>query len=330
METNDLSPPEPVGDPPSPPPAVPAEREPRRPRIWPCFLLPPLALVLAIVLQGVLAGGIVAWLMSNGTAGGDLQVRLMDVLTSPPGFLAILLSGQLAFAGATLAAAALSPVPMKQRLGFNPLKNPVRTSTIMALGSLAPLTVCFVLVHLMVVYMPWLPTDDTFLNFFEKITPFWGVLFVILVALSPGFVEEMLFRGYIQQRLLQRWSPAWAIGVTSVMFGLVHLAPHTVVLATVLGVWLGYIAYRTGSIVPTIVCHAFVNGAVNLWRLVVKFSGMPEVAQNIAVGIFVVVGLWFFVVACRMLADYPRAEPAEPPRDDQPPMAEPIAVGSDL
>ncbi|MCA9238851.1 MAG: CPBP family intramembrane metalloprotease, partial [Planctomycetales bacterium] len=146
----------------------------------------------------------------------------------------------------------------------------------------------------------------------DKVTPLWGLLFVLLIALSPGFVEELLFRGYIQGRLLQRWRPAWAIGVTSVLFGLVHVAPHTVVLATVLGVWLGIVAWRTGSIVPTIVCHAFVNGSVNAWRLIVKFSGMSETVQYIGVGLFVAVGLVFFVIACRMLAANPQANEETP------------------
>ncbi|MCA9239379.1 MAG: hypothetical protein KDA37_04230, partial [Planctomycetales bacterium] len=112
---NDDNPNQAASDDPPFPGLAPSEDEaqPARPRIWPCFLLPLLGLILAVVFQGMLAGAMAATLVAQGTPGNELQTRLMELLLSPPGFLAILMCGQMAFAIPTLAAAALSPVPMK-------------------------------------------------------------------------------------------------------------------------------------------------------------------------------------------------------------------------
>ena len=80
-----------------------------------------------------------------------------------------------------------------------------------------------------------------------------------------------------------------------------------------LGVWFGVIAWRVGSIVPTIVCHAFINGGVNAWRLVVKFAELSETVQLVSTAFFLIVGVVCFVLSCRMLAEYPTPKVAVQP-----------------
>jgi membrane protease YdiL (CAAX protease family) len=60
---------------------------------------------------------------------------------------------------------------------------------------------------------------------YERMTPVVAVPFVLFIAAFPGFNEELLFRGYIQRRLLARWSPWLAISVTSALFALMHVMP---------------------------------------------------------------------------------------------------------
>ena len=129
-----------------------------------------------------------------------------------------------------------------------------------------------------------------------------GILFVFCIAIFPGIGEELLFRGYVQKRLLQRWSPAWAIGVTSAIFAVVHIQPHTVVAAFPLGIWLGFLAWKCGSIGPSILCHAFINGLINAWRVVVKFGDVPEGVQTVVEGFCVLVGLVCSVLLLRQVS----------------------------
>ena len=140
-------------------------------------------------------------------------------------------------------------------------------------------------------------------------TPGWGVIFVLLIAFLPGFIEETMFRGYIQQRFMTRWSPWKAIGVTSVLFALVHVTPHGMAVALPLGVWFGYIAWKCGSIGPCIACHAFVNGGLNTWRLIAKFGELSEQTQYIVSGVLVAIGFVAFIMACRLFASYETTAP---------------------
>jgi membrane protease YdiL (CAAX protease family) len=84
---------------------------------------------------------------------------------------------------------------------------------------------------------------------------------LLLVAVLPGIVEELMFRGYLQTRLIQRWSPAAAIVVSALIFSLAHLDPLHVCGVLPLGLWLGLIAWRSESVWPAMICHA-VNNAV--------------------------------------------------------------------
>lgn len=280
------------------------------PRIWPVLVIPFAAVFLAIVFQVILAGVIVARLLARGVETSELPTELIESVTSPGMFLITIATGQIAFGGMALLAAYLSPEPMKQRFGFNSVRNPSKTYGLCMLGSIAPLAIALVCVLLVAKVIP---PDKSFELLFEKLTPLWGIAFILMIAFPPGFFEEMLFRGYIQQRLLKRWSPWRAILVTSILFAIVHITPHGMAVAFPLGVWLGFIAWRTKSIGPSIACHAFVNGGLNIWRLVVKFGELSETVQRATHVIFVLIGTVCFVLACRMLMSYAndaRSDPA--------------------
>jgi membrane protease YdiL (CAAX protease family) len=277
-----------------------------RPRIWPIFVVWLLGLVLAVVLQGIVAGAVAAMMLASGVNKQELSSQIQEWATSSSGFLTILACGQVGFAVPTIVAALLSPDPFRRRLGLVSLHKPVPVSVIMALGSLLPLTVSIGLAHLI---LRFIPADDSVGKFFEQLTLPWGVVFVVVIALAPGFCEEMLFRGYIQHRLLERWRPAWAISVATLLFTVSHVMPHAMAVALPLGMWFGVVAWRVRSIIPTIVCHAFVNGGVNAWRLVVKFGELSETAQLVGNALFVSVGAVCFVLACRTLAEHPTPMP---------------------
>jgi uncharacterized protein len=73
-----------------------------------------------------------------------------------------------------------------------------------------------------------------------------------------------VFRGYIQRRLLARWSPAVAIGVSTLLFAILHVDSLQHIIAVVpLGLVTGLLAYRTQSVKAGMLVHAIHNaGAV--------------------------------------------------------------------
>jgi membrane protease YdiL (CAAX protease family) len=132
------------------------------------------------------------------------------------------------------------------------------------IGALVPLAVG---VTLAVLLAQIIPADQSVKLLYEQMTWGWAVPFILFIALVPGFVEETFFRGYMQRRLLERWSAWVAILVTTVLFALMHIMPHAVVNAFVIGLWLGVLAWRTGSVWPGVFCHAFINGSWNVWQV---------------------------------------------------------------
>ncbi len=88
-------------------------------------------------------------------------------------------------------------------------------------------------------------------------------LFVLAAALvlGAGTAEELFFRGFLQQRLARRFSPAVAVVVAAGCFGFQHFDWVQGPAAALLGLYLGWVAERARSIVPAIVAHA-VNNAL--------------------------------------------------------------------
>ena len=81
----------------------------------------------------------------------------------------------------------------------------------------------------------------------------------LLVVVAP-VTEELFFRGIILRGLLARHGPVLAVGLSSLLFALVHLNPWQFISAFWLGVVLGWFYLRTGSINICILGHAVSNG----------------------------------------------------------------------
>jgi membrane protease YdiL (CAAX protease family) len=88
-----------------------------------------------------------------------------------------------------------------------------------------------------------------------------GLLIIITTVFVAPLAEEMLFRGYLQKVLEESWEDITkAVLVTSLFFALVHLNPYWIVQIYILGMLLGYLSWRTNSIIPGIILHGLNNG----------------------------------------------------------------------
>lgn len=96
------------------------------------------------------------------------------------------------------------------------------------------------------------------------------LLIVATLALTPAVIEEMCFRGFLFSALEKRVSPLKTIVITSVLFGLFHVLTGSTLLierflpTTMLGLVLGFVAMRTGSVVPGIILHFTHNAFLEL------------------------------------------------------------------
>ena len=87
----------------------------------------------------------------------------------------------------------------------------------------------------------------------------WGYFVVGLLA---PLAEEMVFRGAILRSLL-RWkqNPWVGIAISALLFAVVHMNPAQMPHAFLIGLLLGWMYWRTDSIVPGVVYH-WVNNTV--------------------------------------------------------------------
>jgi membrane protease YdiL (CAAX protease family) len=83
---------------------------------------------------------------------------------------------------------------------------------------------------------------------------------LVLLALVPGVCEEVLFRGYAQRQFERAAGPAGGILLAGGLFGLYHLRPSQVLPLVVLGLYMAYLVWRTGSLVPAMAVHVAHNG----------------------------------------------------------------------
>lgn len=249
-----------------------------KPRVWTLFVATLLAFVMVVVLQVVAAVVVLIIQVAQGQSGKEAAETLPSLLMTPPMFvMTIALAGLAMTAGALLfgwVSARYANCSVRERLGMG--WPPISTFSLLTflLGSVPVFLVSIVAVYLVALVFP---ADDSLSSLYNNMTTFWAVVFIITIGVLPGIGEELFFRGYFQRRMLQRYRPWVAIGVTSVVFGLFHITPHGIALATIIGVWLGVIAWRTNSIWPSACCHAFINSSWNVYQVGRIHWGIPTV-----------------------------------------------------
>jgi len=105
---------------------------------------------------------------------------------------------------------------------------------------------------------------------FESGLDLRAVAFAVLLVTAVGFIEELLFRGFLLQALRARRNLTYAIIISGVTFGIGHIVnllrgwsltdqAIQIVAAVLIGIALAYCAVLTGSILPGVVFHALFN-----------------------------------------------------------------------
>lgn len=101
-------------------------------------------------------------------------------------------------------------------------------------------------------------TDTNAALFSMMMSSTWG--YVVLCLLAP-LAEEIVFRGAILRSLLQSYRPWVAILVSAIFFSVVHANPAQMPHAFVIGLLMGWMYWRTGSILPGVALH-WVNNTI--------------------------------------------------------------------
>ncbi len=89
---------------------------------------------------------------------------------------------------------------------------------------------------------------------------------LVCLAIAPAVCEEITFRGFLMSAFRKRSSAVVAVLSTAVLFGLFHvfvgndLFYERIIPTTIMGILLGWICVKTGSIWPGVLLHVIHNG----------------------------------------------------------------------
>jgi sodium transport system permease protein len=93
----------------------------------------------------------------------------------------------------------------------------------------------------------------------DEPVPLWQLWLVI--GILPAACEELFFRGFVLTGL--RKLGMWPAVVTSgLLFGIAHSSIYRILPTLFLGIVFGYLVWKTGSVVCSIVAHALNNGVM--------------------------------------------------------------------
>jgi membrane protease YdiL (CAAX protease family) len=154
-----------------------------------------------------------------------------------------------------------------------------------------------------------------------------GSGFLLLVIVAP-LTEEYLLRGMILRGLLTRHRMFVAVGLSALLFGLLHANLRQLFLGAVIGGVFGWWYARTRSVGPGLIGHAVFNAVA--WGAILfpventpfihNKPGQPIVHQPwwfTGGGALVAgLGLWWFA----RIVITPEPVPALPPADTEPPL----------
>ena len=95
------------------------------------------------------------------------------------------------------------------------------------------------------------------------------LLVILVISIVPAICEEVMFRGYIQKSFGFKMKPFWAALLTAVFFGLYHFNPYGLLPLIGLGLYFGFAAYISESLVVPIFLHFLNNfGAILLYYII--------------------------------------------------------------
>ena len=149
-----------------------------------------------------------------------------------------------------------------------------------------------------------------------------GPFLFLTIAITPAICEELLFRGSLQRQVERAGGVVWSIVAVGIAFGLYHLRLTQAIPLAVLGCYLGYATWASGSLFTAMLIHLLHNGLQVIAGVYARDTPDfdPEAVGDLAVpwyfGVASIVAAAGVLVAMRrrraaLVGDTPDAEPVD-------------------
>lgn len=292
-----------------------------------------LALVVVFITYQLIGGGIVALLLAGDMTPESIKgknVNLVRLVMSFSQFMFILFPA--------VVITMLQGASVKETFRLKKPDMPVMWLSILAIFVVQPFLQVYLYLQNKLFFS--LPIDESILRQIKEIfetfekatialvnagTPWEFLLVVFVIAVTPAICEEFLFRGVILKNFERFSIPFRAIVFSGLLFAFFHFHPFNIVPLAVLGFFLSFITYYSGSIYPAVICHFMNNFTASLAYYLYGKDGLNETAVlgdelmiYIAAGV-ISAALFFFIL--RIILKISKVRPVmplstEPPLND--------------
>lgn len=250
----------------------------------------PLSVLLALV---VTALGVAAMF-----AGGTLAPRL-----------GLALRAQIAFGTALLALPAVAALALHRPASRTALGTAAVTQRTIALAAVLGAALWVASLGLIELQSVVWPPSPEYLEMFRRIHralapsgPVDALLSVGVIAVLPGVCEELVVRGVLLPSLVGPLGPAGAVLGSALLFAAMHADPYRFLFTLSVGLVLGALRLRTGSLSAPVAAHVTLNTLTFLVApLVDDPSGayVPEPALGVACLVTGAAAVWPLLRALR-------------------------------
>jgi membrane protease YdiL (CAAX protease family) len=206
-----------------------------------------------------------ALLALAATALGVAAMFASGLLASRLG-LGLGLRAQIAFGTVLLAVPALATLvarPPAWRAALGPADVSHRTS---ALSTLLGAALWVGSIGLMEMQSLVSPPPPAYLDAFRAIHralapvgPLDTLVSLAVIAILPGLCEELVVRGVLLPSLVRPLGPTRAVVASALLFAAMHADPYRFLFTLTVGLVLGLLRLRTGSLWPTVFAHVTLN-----------------------------------------------------------------------
>lgn len=239
---------------------TPDEAPPKPPPLWPGFVTLTLSLVLILVGSVFVAAVVMGYAVSQGR-----KIDAVTLMTEPGAIVLAALVSQLGLLVAVRFLPGLfkdvGPDGWFARVAWTDARFSPGRALVAWLGTLAAGSLATYVLE------PLRQASDLLTRFGESARNAPPALFAMLLlvgAVAPGICEELMFRGLLQTRLIQRWGPLGGILFTAFLFGVYHFDVRQGLAAMAMGWWLGWFSWRDGSTVNVAFGHMLNNATAFL------------------------------------------------------------------
>jgi membrane protease YdiL (CAAX protease family) len=151
----------------------------------------------------------------------------------------------------------------------------------------------------------WVEEFDALQRILDTVFAQNAAAMIVTVSVAAPLGEELFFRGYALPALAKSWGPVAAVIVTGAMFSALHLNKIGFIGLWEIGIMLALLRLWSGSLWPSILCHAANNALAGAaFLLGWEDPAVPPSPLLLAAG--VLLALLGAVLAVRVLRSFPR------------------------